>query len=472
MTEPNMDPVTAELDQALRALAGNGGDLIDHANRLGQILFSPPRVVIVGRLKAGKSTLVNALVGERIAATGALEVTNAVTVFHNGAPSRAEVVTRAGERVLVQNASGVVTELPVPVEDIAFVDRFLPSRAIADVTLIDTPGLATLTAENEEVAKRALLPGYDQTRNASAEADAAIFVFESLPRAHEREFVSRLGFTPLNVVGVLARADAFGEGAMGERDSMDHAREYSGVLSERMDDLVSTVIPVAGLLAEASRTGQVTEHVSRQLGRLSTLDKEDLLEELERTEDGAFSALDRKLILDLIGEYGTIHGVQHASRGAASLSGWLDSSSGVNELDNYLRGELLPFAAMQRALRITGELEQLAIHHPARDRVRHILGVLFSRPAMVKVALFRSYRGLVASSPHSPLTGMARRALAASNAAEAVGLPADADPASVDAAARDVFGRMQQLQFVGISAAEDDSRAALSTYLYSLGLGR
>lgn len=472
MTAPDMDPVTAELDQALRALAANGGDLIDHANRLGQILFSPPRVVIVGRLKAGKSTLVNALVGERIAATGALEVTNAVTVFHNGAPSRAEVVTRGGERMLAQNASGVVTELPVPVEDISYVDRFLPSRAIADVTLIDTPGLATLTAENEEVAKRALLPGYDQTRQASTEADAAVFVFESLPRAHERDFVSRLGFTPLNVVGVLARADSFGEGAMGAKDPMAHAREYSRVLSGRMEELVSTVIPIAGLLAEASRTGQVTEHISRQLGKLSSLDYEDVLEELERTDDGVFSALDRKMILDLIGEYGTIHGIDRAARGASELSGWLDVSSGVSELDGYLRGELLPFAAMQRALRITGELEQLAIHHPARDRVRHILAVLFSRPAMVKVALFRSYRGLVTSSPQSPLTAIARRALAAGSPAEAVGLPADADPAAVDAAAKDVFGRMQQLQFVGISAAEDDARAALSKYLYALGLGR
>ena len=70
------------------------------------------------------------------------------------------------------------------------------------------------------------------------------------------------------------------------------------------------------------------------------------------------------------------------------------------------------------------------------------------------------------------LTLPVRRTLAASTPAEAVGLPADADRASVETAAKDVFGRMQQLQFVGISAAEDDSRAALSTYLYSLGLGR
>ncbi|WP_333618886.1 dynamin family protein [Dietzia sp.] len=471
-TGPLSDPVTAELDMALRELSKLGGDMLDHANRLGRILFSPPRVVIVGRLKAGKSTLVNALVGENIAATGALEVTNAVTVFHHGAPARAEVVDRTGRRhPVADSGSGVVTGLPVPLEDVAFVDRFLPSRAIADVTLIDTPGLATLTAENEEVAKRALLPGYDETRVASAEADGAVFVFESLPRANEWDFVARLGFTPLNIVGVLARSDAFGEGAMGERDAIEHAREYAGKLDSRMDGLVSTVIPVAGLLAEASRTGRVSEHVARQLARIDGLEREDVFEELESTDDGIFTALDRRMTLDSIGEYGTIHGARHAARGAAEMSRWLDSVSGVDELDAFLRGELLPFAAMQRALRITGELEQLAIHHPARDRVRHILGVLFRRPAMIKVALFRSYRGLVATMPQSPLTSMARTALAANSPAEAVGLPADAPQEHVDAAARDIFGRMQQMQFVGISAAEDDARANLGRYFYALGLG-
>ena len=81
------DPVTAGIDQALRALARGGGDLPNQANRLGRILFSPPRILVVGRLKAGKSTLVNALLQERVAATGALETTKAVTVFRHGEKS-------------------------------------------------------------------------------------------------------------------------------------------------------------------------------------------------------------------------------------------------------------------------------------------------------------------------------------------------------------------------------------------------
>ncbi|NED67208.1 GTPase, partial [Streptomyces sp. SID10244] len=67
------DPVHATLDHGLHQLAALGGDLAAHANAIGTILWSPPRVVVVGRLKAGKSTLVNALIGAPVAETAALE---------------------------------------------------------------------------------------------------------------------------------------------------------------------------------------------------------------------------------------------------------------------------------------------------------------------------------------------------------------------------------------------------------------
>ena len=47
-------------------------------------LQEPLRVAIAGRIKAGKSTLLNALVGEELAPTDASECTRIVTWYRNG----------------------------------------------------------------------------------------------------------------------------------------------------------------------------------------------------------------------------------------------------------------------------------------------------------------------------------------------------------------------------------------------------
>ncbi|WP_280228177.1 dynamin family protein, partial [Nocardia cyriacigeorgica] len=56
------------------------GLLADCARRLDQ----PLRVALAGSLKAGKSTLLNSLVGQQIAPTDATECTRVVTWYRNG----------------------------------------------------------------------------------------------------------------------------------------------------------------------------------------------------------------------------------------------------------------------------------------------------------------------------------------------------------------------------------------------------
>ena len=463
-----MDPVTREIDRALHALASGGGDLPDHANRLGGILFSPPRVLVVGRLKAGKSTLVNALIGENVAATGALETTNAVTVFRHGAPSRAEVVGNDGRRSRGVLDDGVLVDVGRPVPEVAYVDRFLPSAAVERMTIIDTPGIATLTVENRDATERALIDGYAQTREASVDADAAVFLFDSSPRIDEREFVGKLGFTPLNTVGVLARADSFGEGAFGRRDPLDHAERYCGVLRGRLGSLMGAVLPVSGLMAESAATGQVTEPVARAVAELGRLAPDDLVEELESASPALIDVQLRDRALDLLGEYGVVRGAGIAGQGAVALNEWLEERSGIARLRRVLEGGLLRYAALGRAARLLQQLEQLGYSHQLSAHVRHIHGVLANQPAMVPVMLFTAYRGLAATSPNSPLMPMLYDALSGGNDAERLGLPAAADPAQVSRRAREMYDELQRMTLLGRSAAEEDSRVRLIAMVSAL----
>jgi tRNA U34 5-carboxymethylaminomethyl modifying GTPase MnmE/TrmE len=63
-------------------------DVHNELDRIGRRLNQPIRIALAGTLKAGKSTLVNALVGEDIAPTDATEATRIVTWFRHGPPRR------------------------------------------------------------------------------------------------------------------------------------------------------------------------------------------------------------------------------------------------------------------------------------------------------------------------------------------------------------------------------------------------
>src|SRR5690348_18344008 len=55
-------------------------------------LSAPLQVAVAGRIKSGKSTLVNALIGRRVAPTDVGECTRLVTRFQYGTVDRVEIV--------------------------------------------------------------------------------------------------------------------------------------------------------------------------------------------------------------------------------------------------------------------------------------------------------------------------------------------------------------------------------------------
>ncbi|MGJ4097872.1 GTPase [Corynebacterium macclintockiae] len=458
--------LTLLLTQAVDALAGGSPDLAARAEQLRLMVTRPPRVAVVGRLKSGKSTLVNALTENLIAATGALECTMAVSMYHNGAPARAEIHSVDGQVARIPLNNGPLDSLPVPLNEVDYIDQFLPNRRLEELTLIDTPGTATLTVENEQRTRRILVDGQRDTRRASGWADCLVFLSDSAPREDEKRFLSQLGMTPLNTVGILSRADSFGSGAFGSIDPLQHARQHANSIQKKLVSTVQQTIPLSGLMAESALTGKVTGDVARQLAALADLDRDDLLDFLEADDPrevvAGFSATDRDDLLDVMGEYGVFAGRSIAAEGGApALVKWMVETSGVSELVHLLTGDITYFAVLQRAARMLDVLDDLASNHPDMNHIRWVLSVTLAQPGMHFVLLYRSYRNTYASTPDSRLLQLLRTAVTAGHPADTVNLPRDTPIDQVRRAIEERIAELQQLSMSPLSAAEDEARERL-----------
>jgi 50S ribosome-binding GTPase len=225
-------------------------------------LDEPLRVAIAGRIKAGKSTLLNALLGERLAATDAGECTRVVTWYVNGLVERAVAHPRGAaepQRIRMRRVDGrTVLDLgALRADDLDRLVVEVPSSRLDRLVLIDTPGIGSLSTEvsaRTEEAMRADADGDDG--EAAPVADAVLYLMRHLHTTdvgfleafQQQQFA---GVTPVNAIGVLSRADEVGAGRVdaidiAERVAADYRRD------PRVRALVQTVLPVAGLLAEAA----------------------------------------------------------------------------------------------------------------------------------------------------------------------------------------------------------------------------
>jgi len=435
--------------------------------RIRDDLWAPPRVVVVGRVKAGKSTLVNALIGDRVADTGATECTKVVAVYQDGAPARAEVVTSAGDRHSAPLTDGRVGELGVRTEDIAYLNRYLPSRLLQSMVLIDTPGLATITTGNEQATRRALIDGFGQTREASVNADAAIFLFDATPRADEVQFLHDLGFSAVNTIGVLAKADTLGEGAFGDIDPIEEAQKQSDAIAASLAAGLLTVQPVAGLLAQTAHTGQFTEADADALAALAGLSDLQLQRWLEAPIPPIGTEMQRDRLLDLLGEYGLRHTRGVATRGAHAVNAWLQQHSKVDELRANIDVNLTRSILITRAVAACTEIEHLALSHPADGQIRSILRQVRRSPQAHTMAEFKALGSLTRTDPESPWVSELRQVLVGSGIGGRVGLPPHADRGAIVSELDRRLRRVHAAGPLGGSAAEEEAVAVL-LHTYSM----
>ncbi len=180
------------------------GEARDLALRVAEGRFY---VACIGQFKRGKSTLINALVGERILPVGFIPVTTVPTVIRFGAKPGARIQTRGGawQEIAISDLKEYVSEEYNP-ENTKAVDGaevFLPNSLLeGGMCLVDTPGLGSVFSSNT-ASTQAFIP----------HIDAALIVLGADPplAGEELKLIEAVGRYVDKMIVVLNKADRASE---------------------------------------------------------------------------------------------------------------------------------------------------------------------------------------------------------------------------------------------------------------------
>ena len=280
-------------------------------------LSEPLRIAVAGMVKAGKSTLLNAIIGEEIAPTDIGECTRIVTWYRYGYTPRITAYPKAGEpyALPLKRMDGRLVFVlgSVRAEEVERLVVEWPSQALREMTLIDTPGIASLS---EDVAARStnfLIPA-----DAPSEADAIIYLMRHM-HASDLRFLESFRDTEagrsgtVNALAVLSRADEIGAGRIDSLLSAGDIAERYG-RDHSLRKLAMGVVPVAGLLAQSARSMRQSDFKSLQfLADLERPARERMLLSADRfiraTIPEHLSAEARASLLERFGLFGIRLGV-------------------------------------------------------------------------------------------------------------------------------------------------------------------
>ncbi len=297
---------------------------LSRVHDLSTTLDSPLSVAILGEFNAGKSTLVNAILGEEVVPMGILPTTAHPCIMNYG-PRKGVRIAYEDGRLRDVDFATAKTLMRDEANEITHLDYTYPHPELRSLNYWDTPGFNALDERHETLADEAL-----------HDAEAIIWMLDANQALKETEF-ARLRAIPdssLRVLLVLNKIDRFGD----REARQEHVQEVADYLQKNTGDQVLDILAISALEALRSRTTERKdkegdpEEISEDFQELMRLLDEHFVQRSWRIKIAEVS----RGLNDLLGEIDELRSREIAhfedlSDQASQLTDFLEESAGDPE---------------------------------------------------------------------------------------------------------------------------------------------
>lgn len=303
--------------------------LMEYLDKMRERLEEPLRVAVVGMMKAGKSTFMNALIGANILYTGSLETTYTVGWFRYGEKPALTICFRDGttqqapfEDLGKWSVRTYEKENP-RINDVKYLIIYYPSEVLKHLEFIDTPGLNSVYGTDAQNTLDFLsIKGSEDTLHEASMADAVIYAFSRSAAGYDKEILDSFhqgsgNSSPINSIGILTKVDATGIWDIwSDLTPVQAARPVTEMVMSNpsMKRLLFSVYPVCAKVVEGYTQLDTADWEALQ--RLSTMEADclpDLLfdaEQFTSSTDEEFEEIAiprvRAHLMDTVGQYGIL----------------------------------------------------------------------------------------------------------------------------------------------------------------------
>lgn len=232
-------------------------DLVPRVVGLAEQAQTPFTVAVVGQMRVGKSSLINAILEKDLVEVGVTETTATINwIRHGSDPNQVRIHWKDKPPETIERSELHKWTGDSPqAENTRYIELFDDAEFLKIASIVDTPGLrSVIEPHGEATANFFGIKRESETRVLGSQADAIIYVLMPVAKESDDDFLAMFsnqtqlpGSTSFNSIAVLHKWETL------EADDVTaESKAKAATVAKSLGDVVSAVIPVSAPLAWAT----------------------------------------------------------------------------------------------------------------------------------------------------------------------------------------------------------------------------